>query len=177
MEDRGMTYFLVQFTYKDDQIKALLAEPQDRAAAVGQAVAAFEGKLHHFFFAYGEYDGVALMEFPDLDSANACLMTIIAGGGVASFKTTVLIEPEAALRAMRKAGSVQSGYKPPGRRFVAFRDPESPPTGQESRHAHVRPAGPEHMRDELRRPWEKVDQASDESFPASDPPSYSPGSS
>ena len=61
-----MTYFLVQFTYKDDQIKALLAEPQDRAAAVGQAVAAFEGKLHHFFFAYGEYDGVALMEFPDL---------------------------------------------------------------------------------------------------------------
>ena len=31
-----MTYFLVQFTYKDDQIKALLAEPQDRAAAVGK---------------------------------------------------------------------------------------------------------------------------------------------
>lgn len=119
-----MTYFLVQFTYKDDQIKALLAEPQDRAAAVGQAVAAFEGKLHHFFFAYGEYDGVALMEFPDLDSANACLLTIIAGGGVASFKTTVLIEPEAALRAMRKAGSVQSGYAPPARRFVAFRDQE-----------------------------------------------------
>ena len=65
------------------------------------------------------------MEFPDLDSANACLLTIIAGGGVASFKTTVLIEPEAALRAMRKAGSAQSGYAPPARRFVAFRDQES----------------------------------------------------
>lgn len=33
----------------------------------------------------------------------------------------------------------------------------------------VRPAGPESMRDPPRR-WDKVDQADDESFPASDPP-------
>jgi len=35
----------------------------------------------------------------------------------------------------------------------------------------TRSAGPEAMRDDVRRPWESVDQASDESFPASDPPS------
>lgn len=33
----------------------------------------------------------------------------------------------------------------------------------------VRPAGPESMRDPPKR-WDKVDEAVDESFPASDPP-------
>jgi uncharacterized membrane protein YebE (DUF533 family) len=34
----------------------------------------------------------------------------------------------------------------------------------------VRDAGPEAMRDAPKREWDKADQASDESFPASDPP-------
>jgi hypothetical protein len=39
---------------------------------------------------------------------------------------------------------------------------------------HVRGAGPAGMRDDPVRHWDEVDQASDESFPASDPPSYYP---
>ena len=38
----------------------------------------------------------------------------------------------------------------------------------------VREAGPDQMRDPERRPWSVVDEASDESFPASDPPSHTP---
>ena len=36
----------------------------------------------------------------------------------------------------------------------------------------VRPAGPESMRNPP-RDWDSVDEAADESFPASDPPSFS----
>ena len=39
---------------------------------------------------------------------------------------------------------------------------------------HVRSAGPEAMRDEPVREWDEVDQAADESFPSSDPPSHTP---
>jgi hypothetical protein len=36
---------------------------------------------------------------------------------------------------------------------------------------HTRDAGPDNMRDDAGPGWDKTDQASDESFPASDPPS------
>jgi hypothetical protein len=57
---------------------------------------------------------------------------------------------------------------------VALRDAE--PVGCPEPGSHqVRPAGPEAMRDPP-QDWEPSDQASDESFPASDPPAVSPGS-
>lgn len=63
-----------------------------------------------------------------------------------------------------------------GRRYAAFSDPEKAPVEQGSCYGAVRHAGPENMRDQERRPWDKVDESVDESFPASDPPAASPGS-
>ena len=36
--------------------------------------------------------------------------------------------------------------------------------------AKIRDAGPDAMRSDPERPWQKVDEESDQSFPASDPP-------
>jgi hypothetical protein len=66
---------------------------------------------------------------------------------------------------------------PKERRYAAFSDPEKAPSDKGSCYGAVRHAGPESMRDRGRRPWDKVDESGDESFPASDPPSFSPGSS
>jgi len=49
----------------------------------------------------------------------------------------------------------------------AFDDKQKP--GPEDSDAQVRPAGPEAMRDKPGQ-WKPEDEASDESFPASDPP-------
>lgn len=46
--------------------------------------------------------------------------------------------------------------------------------GDQPPSAHVRSAGPKAMRDKPARNWDEVDEASDASFPASDPPARTP---
>ncbi len=53
-----------------------------------------------------------------------------------------------------------------GKNRDPFKDDKDPGSGVPT---PVRPAGPESMRDPPKR-WDDVDQAGDESFPASDPP-------
>lgn len=53
---------------------------------------------------------------------------------------------------------------------AAFAPGETSDTSS-SRFADVRNAGPDSMRSDVDY-WDKVDQAADESFPASDPPAY-----
>jgi hypothetical protein len=51
---------------------------------------------------------------------------------------------------------------------AAYKNSKKP--GPKVSDVQIRPAGPDGMRDPVRRPWKPEDEASDESFPASDPP-------
>ena len=54
------------------------------------------------FYAFGEWHGFAVVEFPDTESCAECSMTLAVGGVTAAFKTTVLIAPDEAGRAIRR---------------------------------------------------------------------------
>ena len=63
----------------------------------------------------------------------------------------------------------QPKHDKPGRpaKAAAFRDAK--PAGPPEADVQVRPAGPSAQRKKPKH-WDKVDEAADESFPASDPP-------
>ena len=91
----------------------MVLEPQDRAEVVRIAVQAFHGKLHSFFLCFGQYDGMAITEFPDDVTAMACMMSTAGEGGLEAINTTSLLSMEDGQRAMRLANEVVSGYRPP----------------------------------------------------------------
>ena len=108
-----MPHYMTRWKYSNQQLKAMIDQPQDREAAARKMVEAHGGKLKAFYFSFGDYDGVAIIEAPDNTTAAAALMALGAAG-VSGLSTTVLLTAQEAQEAMQQAGSVQSGYTPPG---------------------------------------------------------------
>jgi uncharacterized protein with GYD domain len=107
-----MPLYLTRFSYTPETWARLINNPEDRRAAAQQYIESVGGKLHGFWYAFGEHDGYNLWEAPDNVSMAAVALEIGAGGALSSIETTVLVTVEETLAALEKARSVK--YKPPG---------------------------------------------------------------
>jgi len=106
-----MPKYLVQFSYTGEGIKGLVKEGgSKRREAVEQLVKSMGAKLEAYYFAYGEYDGIAIVEGQDMVNQIAGTLALNASGAVKT-KTTVLITPEEVDQAVKKIPS----YRPPGK--------------------------------------------------------------
>jgi uncharacterized protein with GYD domain len=107
-----MPFYLTRFSYTPETWAKLLKSPEDRRAAAKQYIEAVGGKLHGFWYAFGDYDGYNLWEAPDNVSMAATALAINSGGALSSIQTTVLLTVEETIAAMQKASSIK--YRPPG---------------------------------------------------------------
>ena len=107
-----MPLFLSRFSYTPATWAKLIKSPEDRRAAAKQYIEAVGGKLHGFWYAFGEHDGYNLWEAPDNVSMAATVLAINAGGALSSIQTTALLTVEETLAALKKASSIK--YRPPG---------------------------------------------------------------
>ena len=107
-----MGLYLTRFSYTPETWARLIDNPEDRRQAAASYIESVGGKLHGFWYAFGEHDGYNLWEAPDNVSMAAVALAIGGGGALRSFETTVLLTVEETLEALRKAEQVQ--YRPPG---------------------------------------------------------------
>ena len=66
---------------------------------------------HQFFFAFGEYEGISIVKFPNNESCAACAVTIT--GANTTLRTTVLLTAKQGQAAMLRASAVRHGYRSP----------------------------------------------------------------
>ena len=108
-----MAFYLTRFSYTPETWARLTKNPEDRREAARKYIESVGGKLHGFWYAFGEFDGYNLWEAPDNVSMAAVAIAIGGGGGALSkVETTVLLTVEETLDALRRAQAV--GYRPPG---------------------------------------------------------------
>jgi len=105
-----MNSYLLQVGYTAEGWANLIAHPHNRLDAVRPAIEKLGGKITHGWFAFGDYDLVAIIEMPGNVEAAAFSLAAAAGGAVKAIKTTPLLSAAEGVEAMKKAAS--AGYKP-----------------------------------------------------------------
>lgn len=105
-----MSKYLIQAAYTIDGAKGVMKEGGSaRRAQLGQILERVGGKLEMFYYAFGEWDVVAVVDAPDIATVTALSMAVNASGGV-KLRTTPLITPEEIDQATKKSIS----YRAPG---------------------------------------------------------------
>src|ERR671915_1636835 len=107
-----MAMYLSRFSYTPETWARLVKNPEDRREAARTYIESVGGKLHGFWYAFGERDGVTLWEAPDNVSMAAVAVAIGGGGAVSNLETTVLLTVDETIDALRRAEQIQ--YRPPG---------------------------------------------------------------
>ena len=82
----------------------------DRGAVAAEAAESLGCKLHGIWWAFGEHDGVFLLEAPDNVAVVALAMAVGASGQI-STETTALLDMNEAQEAMRRAATAT--FRPP----------------------------------------------------------------
>jgi len=75
-----MSSYLLQAAYTPEAWANLVAQPQDRIDAVRPVVEKLGGKVVHGWFAFGDYDVVAIIDMPtNVDAAAFSIAAASAG--------------------------------------------------------------------------------------------------
>ncbi len=105
-----MPRYLFQINYVGQGAQGLLKEGGTNRRAVADGLAKqLGGVLESFYYAFGETDAYAIVEFPD-NCAAATLALKVNASLAATIKTTVLLTPEE----VDAAANVTLNYRAPG---------------------------------------------------------------
>lgn len=108
-----MAHFLLRWQLSSASARNFVEKPQDRTKPANELISSFGGKMHCYYFALGEYDGIAIVEFPDTVSVTAASMLAASTGAFARFETTLLLTAHEAETAMKRAHDKTGSYKAP----------------------------------------------------------------
>lgn len=105
-----MRPYLIQIRYNAASTRGLVGRPQDRRPQAATIMEKLGGKLVDFWFTFGEWDAVILVELPDDVHAMAVALADVAGE-VGSTKVTPLYGMDEAVKAMEIAAGID--YRAP----------------------------------------------------------------
>src|SRR5947208_16572618 len=107
-----MPLYLSRFSYTPETWARLIDNPEDRRKAAQSYIESVGGRLHGFWYAFGQHDGYTLWEAPDNVKMASVALALSSRGAIKSQETVVLLTVEETIEALR--GAAQVPYRRPG---------------------------------------------------------------
>lgn len=108
-----MPKYMIFFSYTPEAWKAMLGNPQDRAAAARTLTEALGGTMESFYWMFGEYDGVAIGDLPDAASAGGLSVAVSSSGAFSKVTTHRLLDAGERDALVENANTALGSYSPP----------------------------------------------------------------
>jgi uncharacterized protein with GYD domain len=103
-----MSYYLLALSFTPESTKKLVSRPLNRRASTAKTVKAVGGKLHQYYYSFGRYDAIAIVEYEGNVDAVAGSMMAGASGAFSRIETFPLLTVEEGVEAMDRAAK---GFK------------------------------------------------------------------
>ena len=107
-----MAKYLALFGFTGETIKRFVMNPSDRSAVIRELVESVGGSLECYYWMFGQYDGMAIVEMPDSHTYAAATLAIISSGSFTHLETHELMEADDLAAIAERAREI--AYQPPG---------------------------------------------------------------
>ena len=107
-----MAKYLLMFNFTGETVKRFVAKLSDRAAVVRGLVESVGGSLESYYWMFGQYDGVGVVELPDSHTMAAVILAAASSGAFTHLETHELIEAGDLAGIAERARGI--AYQPPG---------------------------------------------------------------
>jgi uncharacterized protein with GYD domain len=110
-----MAIYITQGKFTREAVQGMLANPEDRKAAVAALAESSGGRLVEYYITLGEYDFLIITEGPD-DGSSILSSAVVAGatGGVENLTTTVAYTTAQFKESLEKAGGIAAQFQTAG---------------------------------------------------------------
>jgi uncharacterized protein with GYD domain len=109
-----MSIYISRGRYSQSGLKGMIANPEDRQAAVSRLLENAGCKLVSMYITLGEDDWLIISEAPNEQAISAAMVAAAASGSISNCRTTVAMTTKDAMEAFRKSKQVAGAYKVPG---------------------------------------------------------------
>jgi len=106
-------HYLIEVGYTSESWNTQIQSQANVVDRISPALKACGGKLECIYYAFGEVDLIAVIDFKAPEDAAAFALAVGSTGALRLYRTTPLLSVEQGMASMKKADAVRQAYTPP----------------------------------------------------------------